>query len=268
MVVLHAPTGAPAADDEREPLPRGARARPGPHAYCHSVGLDDCLLRPRAAAVARRIVERSVADALDALAAEAADRDGAGAGRRPPPYRVDETRGALERLNAVRTESERYVVDHVMTPRARRPGVAGGATTLSQTNAIAVLCMLGTKGSVTNLLQCTHALWQQPRPAPAGRWAGAGRRPTIHETRVPRGDFGRVFPHDPRDTDRPESRGLLHRESFIEGLTPQAFFIHAMAGRECLVEGATSTARPARPRRPRRGRAAASRATPCGWASR
>lgn len=183
MVVLHAPTGAPAADDEREPLPRGARARPGPHAYCHSVGLDDCLLRPRAAAVARRIVERSVADALDALAAEAADRDGAGAGRRPPPYRVDETRGALERLNAVRTESERYVVDHVMTPRARRPGVAGGATTLSQTNAIAVLCMLGTKGSVTNLLQCTHALGQQPRPAPAGRppagpGAPAGARPS------------------------------------------------------------------------------------------
>ena len=52
-----------------------------------------------------------------------------------------------------------------------------------------------------------------------------------------------------------ESQGLLWKESFIEtertpmraarsptGLSPLAFFVHAVAGREALVEGATSTA--------------------------
>ncbi len=30
-------------------------------------------------------------------------------------------------------------------------------------------------------------------------------------------------------------------ESFSEGLSPMAFFIHAVAGREYIVEGATNT---------------------------
>ena len=58
-------------------------------------------------------------------------------------------------------------------------------------------------------------------------------------------DYDRVFPHDPKFPPKgcsAESRGLLWNESFIEGLSPTAFFIHAIAGREALVVGATSTA--------------------------
>jgi DNA-directed RNA polymerase beta' subunit len=54
-----------------------------------------------------------------------------------------------------------------------------------------------------------------------------------------------VFPHDEKSDDEHaciESRGLLWNESFIEGLSPLAFFVHAIAGREALVEGATATA--------------------------
>lgn len=41
----------------------------------------------------------------------------------------------------------------------------------------------------------------------------------------------------------PRTRDAVpYNECFIDGLSPQAFFIHAIAGREALVEGATSTA--------------------------
>lgn len=88
--------------------------------------------------------------------------------------------------------------------------------------------MLGTKGSVSNLIQCTHSLGQQV--------VGEGRLPLV--------DGERVFPHDPPGLpDRClESQGLLWQENFIQGLSPLAFFVHAVAGREALVEGATSTA--------------------------
>lgn len=68
------------------------------------------------------------------------------------------------------------------------------------------------------------------------------RQQIVGDARVPLGDYGRVFPHDPKFMPCMESRGLLWKESFIHGLTPLAFFVHAIAGREALVEGATSTA--------------------------
>ena len=51
----------------------------------------------------------------------------------------------------------------------------------------------------------------------------------IHDSRLPPSDFGRVFPHDPKYSANVVSQGLLFRESFIEGLSPKAFFIHAIA---------------------------------------
>jgi DNA-directed RNA polymerase subunit A' len=66
----------------------------------------------------------------------------------------------------------------------------------------------------------------------------------IHNTRLPLADYGRVFPYDPKDApegDHLKSRGLLWNESFSEGLSPIAFFIHAIAGRQTIVEGATKT---------------------------
>lgn len=52
----------------------------------------------------------------------------------------------------------------------------------------------------------------------------------IHESRLPTSDFGRVFPHDRKNAACAISQGLLHRESFIEGLSPIAFFVHAIFG--------------------------------------
>ena len=158
------------------------------------------------AATARAIVERE-SQRLQAAAPcgpEAAP---------PEPYRVEEADEVMSQLIQCRAPSELFVVQRVSRPRTRRPATRGGSTTMADSNAIAVLCMLGTKGSVSNLIQCTHALGQQ----------------TIHDSRLPVSDFARVFPHDRKGSRDIVSQGLLHRESFVEGLQPLAFFIHAIA---------------------------------------
>ena len=62
------------------------------------------------------------------------------------------------RLIGVRAESEGFVVDCALRPRRRRTTGKVLGSAMTETNAIAVLSMLGTKGSVSNLVQCTHAL--------------------------------------------------------------------------------------------------------------
>jgi hypothetical protein len=58
----------------------------------------------------------------------------------------------------------------------------------------------------------------------------------IHDSRVPVMDFGRVFPHDHRFEDNAVSQGLLWKESFVAGLSPIAFFVHAVFGHLCRFQ--------------------------------
>ena len=84
---------------------------------------------------------------------------------------------------------------------------------------------------MSNLIQCSHSLGQQ----------------IVADSRLPLGDYNRgqvgmqciafqpvaVFPHDPKASHAHsclESRGLLWNESFIQGLSPLAFFVHAIFG--------------------------------------
>ena len=57
---------------------------------------------------------------------------------------------------------------------------------------------------------------------------------------IPDGWTDRTLPHFPKYDDGPESRGFVD-SSFIEGLTPQEFFFHAMGGREGLIDTAVKT---------------------------
>lgn len=57
-------------------------------------------------------------------------------------------------------------------------------------------------------------------------------------------DAGRTFPHFERDhAEDHVSRGYIDR-SYVQGLDPLGFFIHAMSGREGLVDTAVQTADP------------------------
>lgn len=173
------------------------------YTYCHSIGLDDCWLPTHTSTNARAIIRGQVAATPQRAVT-----------KMNVPYRVDEDEHTVSRLIGIRAKSEEYVVNAVVRPRRRHITSSDGdvvSTTMSDSNQIAILTMLGTKGSISNLVQCTHALGQQ----------------IIHESHIPTADFGRVFPHDQKNQPTLESQGLLHSESFIEGLSPIAFFIHA-----------------------------------------
>ena len=209
------------------------------------MGLDDCLLPHGVRTAARNILKQQVQSYKHASVHEMAKN---------VPYQMsDEGSGAAEvnRLVQLRSErcttvrwwtglnSEMYVTRHVLGRRSR-PFLGSTAVSCTAINQIALMVMLGTKGSVSNLIQCSHSLghcgffrlncttWQQ----------------IVADSRLPLGDFDRVFPHNPRydaDGQREESRGLLWAECFIalgtafplfptpEGLSPLAFFVHAIA---------------------------------------
>lgn len=139
-----------------------------------SVGLDDCLLPTEVASSARSIVADRVARYRRA-AAEAID----GAQRRLP-YRLDgedRPEAEISRLVALRSESEALVVRHVLGERRR--GAMGTPGSAGRLNQIALLCMLGTKGSVSNLMQCTHALGRRVHHPPGVSPSPGGGLPAV-----------------------------------------------------------------------------------------
>ncbi len=82
----------------------------------------------------------------------------------------------------------------------------------------------GSKGKPINFQQMTACLGAQ----------------SIEGKRVPDGFDSRTLPHYTKYDDGPESRGFINH-SFIDGLSPQEFFFHAMAGRIGLIDTAVRT---------------------------
>lgn len=58
---------------------------------------------------------------------------------------------------------------------------------------------------------------------------------------IPKGFTDRTLPHYPRYESSGESRGFI-TSNFLNGLNPQEFFFHAMAGREGVIDTAVKTA--------------------------
>jgi DNA-directed RNA polymerase beta' subunit len=80
------------------------------------------------------------------------------------------------------------------------------------------------KGNTINVAQMIGCLGQQ----------------NVDGRRIPYGFDDRTLPHYAKYDDGPESRGFVEN-SFINGLTPQEFFFHAMGGREGLIDTAVQT---------------------------
>jgi DNA-directed RNA polymerase II subunit RPB1 len=100
-----------------------------------------------------------------------------------------------------------------------------GLGALSDENRLVAMVRAGSKGSNINIAQMMACVGQQ---APEGR-------------RIPYGFSDRTLPHYKKYDDGAEARGFVE-SSFIEGLTPQEFFFHAMSGREGLIDTAVKTA--------------------------
>lgn len=95
-----------------------------------------------------------------------------------------------------------------------------------ENNRIKFMVTSGAKGKAFNIKQMMCLLGQQD----------------IEGSRVPLGFTDRTLPHYPRYENGLESRGFI-TGNFIEGLNPQEFFFHAIAGRIGLIDTAVKTAK-------------------------
>ena len=99
-----------------------------------------------------------------------------------------------------------------------------GLGALSDENRLVAMVRAGSKGSNINIAQMMACVGQQ---APEGK-------------RIPYGFSDRTLPHFKKYDDGAEARGFVE-SSFIQGLTPQEFFFHAISGREGLIDTAVKS---------------------------
>jgi DNA-directed RNA polymerase beta' subunit len=95
---------------------------------------------------------------------------------------------------------------------------------LDKDNRFIVMLNAGSKGTEINIQQMTACLGQQ----------------NVDGKRIPYGFEHRTLPHYTKYDDSPIARGFVE-SSYINGLTPQELFFHAMGGRIGLIDTAVKT---------------------------
>ena len=95
---------------------------------------------------------------------------------------------------------------------------------LSKDNRFVIMFNAGSKGSELNIQQMTACLGQQ----------------NVDGKRIPYGFEHRTLPHYTKYDDTPVARGFVE-SSYINGLSPQELFFHAMGGRIGLIDTAVKT---------------------------
>jgi DNA-directed RNA polymerase II subunit RPB1 len=99
-----------------------------------------------------------------------------------------------------------------------------GREKLSKTNGFVTMVNSGSKGSDLNISFMISCLGQQ----------------NVDGKRIPYGFENRTLPHFTKYDDSPGARGFVE-SSYINGLTPQELFFHAMGGRVGLIDTAVKT---------------------------
>jgi DNA-directed RNA polymerase beta' subunit len=99
-----------------------------------------------------------------------------------------------------------------------------GQKSLSKENRMTAMVRSGSKGGPLNIAQMIALVGQQ----------------NVEGKRIPYGFDNRTLPHYKKYDDGAEARGFIE-SSFIEGLTPQEFYFHAMSGREGLIDTAVKS---------------------------
>jgi len=99
-----------------------------------------------------------------------------------------------------------------------------GRGSLEKDNRFVIMVGSGSKGKNLNIAQMISCLGQQ----------------NVDGKRIPYGFQDRTLPHYNKFDDSPEARGFVE-SSFIQGLTPEELFFHAMGGRVGLIDTAVKT---------------------------
>ena len=95
---------------------------------------------------------------------------------------------------------------------------------LDKENRFVIMFNAGSKGTEINIQQMTACLGQQ----------------NVDGKRIPYGFEHRTLPHFHKYDDSPTARGFVE-SSYINGLSPQELFFHAMGGRIGLIDTAVKT---------------------------
>jgi len=138
---------------------------------------------------------------------------------------IDQTHLGVFENNTGRSNNEEFEskINSVLNKAQEEAGKIGRKS-LDKDNRFVIMVDAGSKGKPLNIAQMISCLGQQ----------------NVDGKRIPYGYEDRTLPHFTKYNDSPEARGFVE-SSFIQGLTPQELFFHAMGGRTGLIDTAVKT---------------------------
>jgi DNA-directed RNA polymerase II subunit RPB1 len=138
---------------------------------------------------------------------------------------IDQVQLGVFENNTGKTNEEEFEtqVNSILNQATAEAGKIG-LKNLSEGNRFVEMVKAGSKGSDLNISFMISCLGQQ----------------NVDGKRIPYGFEHRTLPHFTKYDDSPSSRGFVEN-SYINGLTPQELFMHAMGGRVGLIDTAVKT---------------------------
>jgi len=138
---------------------------------------------------------------------------------------IDQTQLGIFENETGKTNQEEFEVriNNILNQATSEAGKIG-LKSLSKDNHFVIMVNAGSKGSDLNIAQMIACLGQQ----------------NVDGKRIPYGFEHRTLPHYTKYDDSPTARGFVEN-SYINGLTPNELFFHAMGGRVGLIDTAVKT---------------------------
>ena len=138
---------------------------------------------------------------------------------------IDQTHIGIFENNTGKTNEEEFEtqVNNILNQATSESGKIG-LKSLGSNNRFVTMVKAGSKGSDLNISFMISCLGQQ----------------NVDGKRIPYGFDNRTLPHFTKFDDSPGARGFVE-SSYINGLSPQELFFHAMGGRVGLIDTAVKT---------------------------
>jgi DNA-directed RNA polymerase beta' subunit len=138
---------------------------------------------------------------------------------------IDQTQIGVFENNTGKTNEEEFEtqVNNILNQAASESGKIG-LKSLNKDNRFVTMVNAGSKGSDLNISFMISCLGQQ----------------NVDGKRIPYGFNHRTLPHFTKYDDSPSARGFVEN-SYINGLSPQELFFHAMGGRVGLIDTAVKS---------------------------
>ena len=138
---------------------------------------------------------------------------------------IDQVQIGIFENNSGKSNEEEFEtkINNILS-RAQNDAGREALKNLDKDNRFVIMFNAGSKGTEINIQQMTACLGQQ----------------NVDGKRIPYGFEHRTLPHYTKYDDSPAARGFVE-SSYINGLSPQELFFHAMGGRIGLIDTAVKT---------------------------